>query len=109
MQNIRRVAVLGSGVMGSQIAAHCVNAGLEVTLLDLKSDDPANPNKIADESLKKIAKMKPAPFGLPEYASRIKTGNFEDDFELLDEVIENFPNSAQREDWVAQATELKNK
>ncbi len=85
MQNIRRVAVLGSGVMGSQIAAHCVNAGLEVTLLDLKSDDPANPNKIADESLKKIAKMKPAPFGLPEYASRIKTGNFEDDFELLEQ------------------------
>lgn len=33
----------------------------------------------------------------------------QDDFELLDEVIENFPNSAQREDWVAQATELKNK
>jgi 3-hydroxyacyl-CoA dehydrogenase len=71
--------------MGSQIAAHCVNAGLEVTLLDLKSDDPKRPNKNVEESLKKITKMKPAPFGLPKYAHRIKTGNFEDDFDLLKE------------------------
>lgn len=80
---IRKVAVLGSGVMGSQIAAHCVNAGLEVTLLDLKSDDPKRPNKIVEESLQKISKMKPAPFGLPKFAHRIKTGNFEDDFDAL--------------------------
>lgn len=80
---IRKVVVLGSGVMGSQIAAHCVNAGLEVTLLDLKSDDPARPNKIAEESIQKILKMKPAPFALPGYASRIQVGNFEDDFDHL--------------------------
>ena len=79
--NIQNVLVLGSGVMGSQIAAHCVNAGLKVTMLDMKSDDEANPNKIANESLKKLAKMKPAPLGLPGYASRIQTGNFEDDLE----------------------------
>ncbi|MFO7846941.1 MAG: 3-hydroxyacyl-CoA dehydrogenase NAD-binding domain-containing protein, partial [Balneolaceae bacterium] len=42
-KNIQNVLVLGSGVMGSQIAAHCVNAGLNVKLLDLKSDDPERP------------------------------------------------------------------
>lgn len=82
---IRKVAVLGSGVMGSQIAAHCVNAGLEVILLDLKSDDPNRPNEIAEESIKKILKLRPAPFALPQFASRIKVGNFEDDFEKLKE------------------------
>lgn len=80
---IRKVVVLGSGVMGSQIAAHCVNAGLEVTLLDLKSEDPSRPDKTVEESLKKITGMKPAPFGLPEYAQRIRVGNFEDDLELI--------------------------
>ncbi len=82
-KRIRKVAVLGSGVMGSQIAAHCVNAGLQVVLLDLKSDDPNRPDKIAEESIRKILKTKPVPFGLPEFASRITTGNFEDDFDLL--------------------------
>jgi len=84
-RRIRKVAVLGSGVMGSQIAAHCINAGLEVVLLDLKSDDPQRPNKVAEESVQKILKMKPAPFALPEFAHRIKVGNFEDDFDLLKE------------------------
>ncbi|MGN8224884.1 3-hydroxyacyl-CoA dehydrogenase/enoyl-CoA hydratase family protein [Gracilimonas sp. BCB1] len=83
--SIRKVAVLGSGVMGSQIAAHCVNAGLDVILLDLKSDDPNRPDKAAEESLKKASKMKPAPFGKPEFANRIEVGNFEDDFDKLKE------------------------
>ena len=84
-RRIRKVAVLGSGVMGSQIAAHCINAGLKVLLLDLKSDDPNRPNLIAEESVQKILKMKPAPFALPEFAGRIRLGNFEDDFHLLSE------------------------
>ncbi|MBO6794763.1 MAG: enoyl-CoA hydratase/isomerase family protein [Balneolaceae bacterium] len=82
-RKIRKVAVLGSGVMGSQIAAHCINAGLEVLLLDLKSDDSNRPNKIAEESVKKLIKMKPAPLADSSMASLIKTGNFEDDLEAL--------------------------
>lgn len=85
-RKIRKVAVLGSGVMGSQIAAHCVNAGLEVLLLDLKSDDPKRPNRIAEESLRKIQKIKPAPFAVPEYAELIQVGNFEDDLQRLNQV-----------------------
>ncbi len=75
---IQSVIILGSGVMGSQIAAHCVNAGLKVSLLDLKSDDPDRPNKLAEESIKKLIKMKPAPLALPDWAERITPGNFED-------------------------------
>lgn len=89
---IRKIAVLGSGVMGSQIAAHCVNAGLDVWLLDLKSDDSGYPNKIADENIKKLSKMNPAPLGLPGYTDRIRPGNFEDDLGIISEV-----------DWVCEA------
>jgi 3-hydroxyacyl-CoA dehydrogenase len=84
---IKKVAVLGSGVMGSQIAAHCINAGLEVILLDLKSDDPERPNKTAEESLQKASKMKPAPFGRPDFAQRVEVGNFEDDFDKLKDAV----------------------
>lgn len=89
---IRKVAVLGSGVMGSQIAAHCANAGLEVLLLDLKSEKSNNPNEIADSNLKKILKMKPAPFAVNRFAKRVNTGNFEDDWNQLKSV-----------DWIIEA------
>lgn len=89
--SIRSVAVLGSGTMGSQIAAHCVNAGLEVVLLDLESDGE-NPNQLVKDNIKKLEKMNPAPLALPEYAGRIQAGNFEDDFSRLEEV-----------DWICEA------
>ncbi len=79
--NIQNVLILGSGVMGSQIAAHCVNAGLKVKLLDLKSDDPKRPNITAEESIQKLIKMNPAPLGDPAWAERITPGNFEDHLE----------------------------
>lgn len=88
---IQKVVVLGSGVMGSQIAAHCVNAGLDVWLLDLKSDDPDHPDKTVKENIKKLTGMNPSPLGLPEYAGHIKTGNFEDDLEVVGEA-----------DWVCE-------
>ena len=50
-RKINKIAVLGSGLMGSAIALHLAGSGFEVLLLDLKSD--ANPNKIAQESLQK--------------------------------------------------------
>lgn len=81
--NIQNVLILGSGVMGSQIAAHCVNAGLKVKLLDLKSDDPGRPNKTAEENIQKLAKMNPAPLALPQWADRITPGNFEDNLDWI--------------------------
>ncbi|MEX0904802.1 MAG: 3-hydroxyacyl-CoA dehydrogenase/enoyl-CoA hydratase family protein [Balneolaceae bacterium] len=83
-KKIQNVVVLGSGVMGSQIAAHCVNAGLNVRLLDLKSDDSENPNQLAEKSIQKLLNMKPAPLALSRWADRIKPGNFEDDLPLIE-------------------------
>ena len=82
-KKIQNVLILGSGVMGCQIAAHCVNAGLKVKLLDLKSDDPKRPNKTVKENIKKLTKMNPAPLGDPEWAERITPGNFEDNLEWI--------------------------
>ncbi len=99
MRQIRRVAVLGSGVMGATIAAHLANAGLDVLLLDivpreltseeqaggLTLESPEVRNRIVRNGLKTISAMKPAAFYLPDYASRIETGNFEDDMARLRE------------------------
>ncbi len=90
--DIQKVAVLGSGTMGSQIAAHCVNAGLQVWLLDLKDEDSDNPNQQVIDNVKKLAEMNPAPLGKPEYADRIKVGNFSDDLDILKEA-----------DWICEA------
>ncbi len=89
--SIQKVAVLGSGTMGSQIAAHCINAGLEVLLLDLKNDEE-DPNATVKENIEKLGDMSSAPLALPEYAEYIESGNFEDDFDKLREV-----------DWICEA------
>jgi 3-hydroxyacyl-CoA dehydrogenase len=78
-KRIRKVAVLGSGLMGTGIAAHLAGCGLEVLLLDLPSAE-GNRNKIAADSLSNALKAKPAPFYDTKFASRITLGNFEDDF-----------------------------
>ncbi len=88
---IKKVAVLGSGVMGSGIACHLANVGIEVLLLDIIppdiSDEKRNNkmvrNSIVDGSLKRTIKSKPAPLYNKKFASRISTGNFDDDFEKI--------------------------
>jgi 3-hydroxyacyl-CoA dehydrogenase len=82
-KQITKIAVLGSGVMGSQIACHVANAGFPVLLLDLlpkaaSAENAQARNKIADEALKAALKMKPSPIYLKRFANRITTGNFED-------------------------------
>jgi len=90
-RRITKVAVLGSGVMGSGIACHLANIGLPVLMLDIvphdlaeaEKDKAAARNRIADQSLKQAIRSKPAPLYKKGYASRISTGNFEDDFEKI--------------------------
>ncbi|MFN9689731.1 MAG: 3-hydroxyacyl-CoA dehydrogenase family protein, partial [Bacteroidota bacterium] len=90
-KRIRKAAVLGSGVMGSGIACHLANIGVDVLLLDIipnnLSDDekkqPKARNKIADQALLASIKSKPAPLYDAAFAKRIKTGNFEDDFSKI--------------------------
>ena len=86
MRRIRKAAVLGSGVMGSAIACHFANIGLEVLMLDIVPRDlpedagPDQRNRIASDALKTAIKSKPAPLYKTAFADRITVGNFEDDF-----------------------------
>ena len=85
---IKKVAVLGSGIMGSGIACHFANIGLDVVMLDivpfnLSEEDKANPkvrNSIVNGALATAVKSKPAALYSKNFARRIKTGNFDDDF-----------------------------
>lgn len=90
-RSIKKVAVLGSGVMGSRIACHFANIGVEVLLLDivprdLDDKDKANPaarNKIVNDALAFALKSKPSPIYDNSFAQLIKTGNFEDDMSQI--------------------------
>lgn len=87
MRRIKKAAVLGSGVMGSGIACHFANIGLEVLMLDIlppnlseaEQKDRKARNRMADTALQNAIKSKPAPLYDTRLASRITTGNFEDD------------------------------
>jgi 3-hydroxyacyl-CoA dehydrogenase len=85
----RSAAVLGAGVMGSQIAAHLANAGLEVLLLDVSPEEigrDGRPNDIVDKSFSAASRLTPDPF-MSEVAKRLITlGNFQDDFQRIGEV-----------------------
>ena len=98
-RKIKKVSVLGSGVMGSAIACHLANIGCEVLLLDmvprelsekeaakgLTMEDKVVRNRLVNDFLKASLKSKPSPIYKQEFASRITTGNFDDDFEKISE------------------------
>jgi 3-hydroxyacyl-CoA dehydrogenase len=99
-RNIEKVAVLGSGIMGSGIAAHLAGIGLQVLLLDispkelnederskgLSLDHPSVQKRIVNDSLSKSLKSKPSPIYNASFANRIKTGTFEHDLHQIAEV-----------------------
>ncbi|MBA5628238.1 3-hydroxyacyl-CoA dehydrogenase/enoyl-CoA hydratase family protein [Moheibacter lacus] len=89
-RHIRKVTVLGSGVMGSGIACHLAGIGVQVVLLDMPSEGPDR-NKIARDHLNNALKSNPSPIYDKKFASRIEVGNFEDD-------LEGIKNS----DWVIE-------
>lgn len=80
---IRRVAVLGSGVMGSRIAAHIANAGFPVLMLDVAAVDGGDRNRAVLRALDALKASKPAALAHPSFAGRIAIGNFEDDLAKL--------------------------
>ncbi|MEW4924789.1 3-hydroxyacyl-CoA dehydrogenase/enoyl-CoA hydratase family protein [Algibacter sp. 2305UL17-15] len=97
---IKKVAVIGSGIMGSGIACHFANIGLEVLLLDiiprelnetekakgLTLEDKAVRNRLVNDALKNSLKSKPSPIYHQKFASRITTGNLEDDISKIKDV-----------------------
>jgi len=105
-RNIKKVAVLGSGVMGSRIACHFANIGCEVVLLDivprelsekeiakgLTLADKAVRNRIVNDALAFALKSNPSPIYKKSFANRITTGNFDDDIRLIKDC-----------DWIIEA------
>jgi len=93
---IKKAAVIGSGVMGSGIAAHIANAGIPVYLLDIVpqsvKDNGGDRSVIAKSAIEKMQKTDPAPFMHRKAASLVTPGNIEDDLEKLADV-----------DWIVEA------
>ena len=84
MRRIKKVGVLGSGVMGSGIAIHLANCGLDVLMLDMVNEaEKGNRNMYADTALAKAAKSSPAPGYTRSVYGKVKTGNFADDLTKL--------------------------
>ena len=79
--NIKKVVVIGSGTMGSGIAAQVANAGISVTLLDLPSNEGSR-NQITEKAKERIIKSRPPLLVEKTKAEFIKTGNIEDDFSV---------------------------
>jgi 3-hydroxyacyl-CoA dehydrogenase len=96
--SVRKVAVLGAGVMGAQIAAHLVNCRVPVVLFDLPAKEGPK-SAIATKAIDNLKKIKPAPLGLADEAALIQPANYEEHLALLadcDLVIEAI---AERMDW----------
>ena len=89
--DIKKAVVLGGGTMGAQVAAHLVAQGVEVTLLDVVAKE-GDRSAVAKKAVEYLKKLKPSPLHLPEHATLIRPGNFEDDWPALKEA-----------DWVFEA------
>jgi 3-hydroxyacyl-CoA dehydrogenase len=89
---IKKVAVLGAGVMGSGIAAHVSNAGIPVTLLDIVPEGADDRNTVAAGAVARMLKTEPAAFMHRKNASLVSVGNLEDDLDKLADA-----------DWIIEA------
>lgn len=95
---IRKVAVLGAGVMGAQIAAHCVNAGIETLLFDLASNEK-NKNAIIEKAIANLGKLKPTPLATAQTASLLQAKNYDDNLAELKDCTLIIEAIAERLDW----------
>ncbi len=94
---IRKVAVLGAGVMGAQIAAHLANLNVPVLLFDLPGKD--DPNAISRNALGLLAKIRPAPLGSPARVDAIQPLNYQDHLPMLSQCDLVIEAIAERMDW----------
>ncbi len=95
---VRKVAVLGAGVMGAQIAAHCANANVPVVLFDLPAKE-GDPNGIVKKALDGLKKLEPSPLAAKDRVAYIDAANYDSGLEQLrgcDLIIEAI---AERMDW----------
>ncbi len=102
---VKKVAVLGAGVMGAQIAAHLVNLKVPVVLFDLSAKEGPK-NGIVMKAIEGLKKLKPAPLGVAEDAALIQQANYEEHMDVLKECDLIIEAIAERMDW---KTELYHK
>lgn len=95
---VKKVAVLGAGVMGAQIAAHLVNLKVPVVLFDLPAKEGPK-NGIVTRAVEGLKKLKPAPLGVPEDAALIQQANYEEHMDVLKECDLVIEAIAERMDW----------
>ena len=101
LKNISRVAILGAGVMGAQIAAHMINARVPTLLFDLLGTEEA-PNGIIEKSLENLKRLKPSPVALSGDTAYIETLNYDRDLHRLAECDLVIEAIAERIDWKTQ-------
>jgi len=95
---VKKVAVLGAGVMGAQIAAHCVNARVPVLLFDLPAKEGPK-NGIALRAIENLKKLSPAPLADKDLAALITPANYEENLAQLAECDLVIEAIAERMDW----------
>ncbi len=95
---VKKVAVLGAGVMGAQIAAHLVNVKVPVVLFDLPAKEGPK-NGIVTKAIDGLKKLKPAPLGVADDAVLIQQANYEEHMALLGECDLIIEAIAERMDW----------
>ncbi|MBI4999090.1 MAG: 3-hydroxyacyl-CoA dehydrogenase, partial [Rhodocyclales bacterium] len=95
---IRKVAVLGAGVMGAQIAAHLANGDVPVLLFDLPAKE-GDPNGIARKALDGLKKLKPAPFGHKDRMALVEPANYEQHLGRLAECDFVIEAIAEKFEW----------
>ncbi|MBC7566619.1 MAG: enoyl-CoA hydratase/isomerase family protein [Pedobacter sp.] len=107
-KKINKVAVLGSGIMGSRIACHFANIGVEVLLLDIAPKEGPK-NSIVETALQMAVKTNPSPIYSKKVLNKITTGNFEDDMSkisnvdwIIEVVVENIDIKKKVFDQVEQ-------
>jgi 3-hydroxyacyl-CoA dehydrogenase len=100
-KRITKVAVIGSGIMGSGIASHLAGIGLEVLLLDIAPKEllpeeeglslahPKVKNRIVNQALSKSLKSKPSPIYHQGFASSIQVGNLDDDLHKIKGILDH--------------------
>ncbi|MEO8157837.1 MAG: 3-hydroxyacyl-CoA dehydrogenase NAD-binding domain-containing protein [Betaproteobacteria bacterium] len=95
---VRKAAVLGAGVMGAQIAAHLVNAGVEAVLFELPAKE-GNPNDSVRKAIDGLKKLEPSPLAAASCANYIQAANYDDDLPLLKECDLVIEAISERMDW----------
>jgi len=95
---VRNAAVLGAGVMGSQIAAHLANASIELMLFELAAKE-GSPNANVKKALDNLSKLEPSPLSVPARACFIHPANYDQNLELLRECDIVIEAISERMDW----------